>query len=203
MISAVSAASLDGCASDCALSSMAIAANNGRYLLRGGGIHATITNPQPKPCLQTGCGVRSSEAALDQEVEVGMFPKRKLISSVCLLALASAGGMTASPSSAAPHHTSQTGSITGVFEEVGGPPPGSPRPLSGIVELTSATGKHVFIGTGKDGSIKAHVAVGTYKVTGRSPKIEGNIMETVCTSPVPVVVRAGHRTHFTVACNVP
>jgi hypothetical protein len=95
------------------------------------------------------------------------------------------------------------GVITGVFEMVGGPAPGSPRPLSGVVELTSTTGKHVFIGTGKDGSIKGHVVPGTHKVIGRSPKIEGDVMETVCPSPVLVVVRAGHRTRLTVACNVP
>jgi hypothetical protein len=69
---------------------------------------------------------------------------------------------------------------------VGGPAPGTPRPLSGVVKLTSATGKHISIATNKNGSIKAHVAVGTYMVIGRSPKIEGDVW---CSSPVLLVAR--------------
>jgi hypothetical protein len=34
-----------------------------------------------------------------------------------------------------------------VIEMVGGPAPGSPHPLSGVVELTSATGKHISFAT--------------------------------------------------------
>ena len=120
---------------------------------------------------------------------------RTLGGTFCLLTLV--GAMTPAPSSAATRHA-PTGSITGRFEEVGGPAPGNPRPLSGVVELTSAIGKHVSFDTGKGGSIKGRVAAGTYKVTGRAPRVG-----TLCPSPVPVVVRAGHGRHFTVTCNVP
>ena len=104
---------------------------------------------------------------------------------------------TAGPSSASDHP--RTGTISGVFETLGGPPNASPHPLPGIVKLTSATGRHIRFVTGKNGLIKGHLAPGTYEASGHSP--EANLTD--CASESPVVVRAGHRTRFTVACDIP
>jgi hypothetical protein len=128
----------------------------------------------------------------------GIF--RLLVSTICILALGFVGLATDMPSAAA-NHRPLTGTISGIFQEVGGPAPGNPRPLAGVVDLTNTTGKHVFFKTGKDGSVTGRIAAGTYMATGRSPKVESNGL--VCESRVPVVIHAGHRAHFTVACDVP
>jgi hypothetical protein len=135
------------------------------------------------------------------KLEIGIFRTRGPISAVCLLALATIGVMAVSPSSAASRPGRPSGDITGVFESVGGPAPGSPRPLPGVVELTSESGKHIFFKAGKNGSVKGRIAAGTYSAAGRSPKMEQNVM--ICRGESPVVVRPGHHTHFIVTCDVP
>jgi hypothetical protein len=100
--------------------------------------------------------------------------------------------------SAAPRHRGPTGTVSGVFREVGGPAPGISRPLPGVVVLTSTTDRHVSFNAGKRGMVSGRLPVGTYTATGQSPD-----MPMTCTGLSPVVVRAGHHTHFAVRCDVP
>jgi hypothetical protein len=129
------------------------------------------------------------------------------MSSACVVALALAGVVTAGSSSASGHP--RTGTITGVFEEVGGPATlpqfqrhrDSPHPLSGVVVLTSSTGRHISFQTDQHGAVRGHVAPGVYAAIGRTSGT--SFTEMACPSATPVVVRAGHHTHFTAECHVP
>jgi hypothetical protein len=122
-----------------------------------------------------------------------MFPKRVIVSSLCLVALTSGCG----------GHQTSTGTINGVFQEVGGPPELGPRPLAGIVELTSSLGKHSSLTVGKDGDFRARVAPGTYSATGKYPPGKSGQLEMTCQGLAPVVVHAGQAVHMTVECEVP
>jgi hypothetical protein len=97
------------------------------------------------------------------------------------------------PSAASPHHSSRTGMITGIYEAVG------PYPLTGVVELTDARGVHIYFHTGKKGSVEGRVAAGTCRATGLTPQFTRTDLPP-CSGDGPVVVRAGHRTHFVVTC---
>jgi len=125
-----------------------------------------------------------------------MFPKRVIVSLLCLVALASGCG----------GHQTSTGTINGVFQEVGGPPTLSslgPRPVAGIVELTSSLGKHAIVTVSKDGAFRARVAPGTYSAIGKYPPGKSGQQEMTCQGLAAVVVHAGQAVHMTVECEVP
>jgi hypothetical protein len=131
--------------------------------------------------------------------KVGVFCGRGLLASVgpVIIVLTAVTISVAGPSAAAPRNSTRTGTISGVFEKVGGPPAGTISPLSGAVELTSA-GVGIFYRTGMNGSVKGQIPAGHYTATGH-PKIEQK--DFICPGK-RVVVRAGLRTHFVVACYV-
>jgi hypothetical protein len=131
--------------------------------------------------------------------KVGALNRRTLLASVGLAAFIVTVQTltTAGPSLAVGHPGA--GTISGVLETMGGPPNAGPRPLPGIVNLTSASGRHIKFVTGKNGSIRGHLTPGTYEASGHSP--QANLRD--CEGESPVVVRAGHRTRFIVACEIP
>lgn len=84
-----------------------------------------------------------------------------------LAMLAATSACTSSPT-----HPAHPVEITGHLLAVGGPPPGSPRPLRGTVTLVGNT--HSTVATRADGSYTAPVLPGVYTVTGHSPEYGSN-----------------------------
>jgi hypothetical protein len=74
---------------------------------------------------------------------------------------------TTHTSQKAPSHTSETGVLRGRLLFVGGPAPGSPRPLSGTIVVTGKLS--LMVAVGPDGRYAATVPAGTYRVAGSSP----------------------------------
>ncbi len=76
--------------------------------------------------------------------------------------------------------------VTGVLEAVGGPAPGSPRPLSGTIYLRSESQSTVNAPAGRAGRFSVSLLAGSYTVTGRSSEYEGG--HAGCPGPRLVVV---------------
>lgn len=96
------------------------------------------------------------------------------------------------------------GAVDGELVREGGPEPGGPVPLPGLVSL-SAVGPELsyLVSAGADGDFQAFVAPGTYSLTGRSPKVLSDGQEMECSAAHRVVVRSGARTNgLRVVCNV-
>jgi hypothetical protein len=91
-----------------------------------------------------------------------------------------------------------TGVVRGTLEAVGGPPPGTPRPLTGSITLRDSDGTVVTAATGSDGAFSAQVPIGTYAITGRSPLYDGGNVD--CPSSGPVTVTGGATIIVVVAC---
>lgn len=129
------------------------------------------------------------------------FPKTALIGSACLVALACSACGGPGPS------TATVGGTFQLIRETAGPtPPGeSGVPMSGEVEITSATGKAITFHVGGDGVIKHRVAPGTYKATARKATLNLSAppyhVHYFCHPVTPVVVaRSGHGAHLNVDC---
>ncbi len=74
------------------------------------------------------------------------------------------------PAACTDGHHPPSGTITGRLLAVGGPAPGTARPLSGTVRLENvATHVATEVPVGRNGRYSASVSVGTYEVKGRSP----------------------------------
>ena len=84
------------------------------------------------------------------------------------------------------------GTIQGRFVIIGGPAPGTPRAISGPVEIVDRTGTTRTVEAGSDGRFSVSVPAGRYTLTGRS-----------CATPSDVEVRAGATASVQVACHVP
>jgi hypothetical protein len=104
--------------------------------------------------------------------------------------------------------------VTGTFVRVGGPlgPDGQQPPelrLRGTVQFRSASGHLVTVRVGRTGHFTVYLRPGTYAVTGRSPQIlqvsstGGTGIETRCSLPLHVTIRAWHPAKVTVTCAVP
>jgi hypothetical protein len=90
------------------------------------------------------------------------------------------------------------GVVAGTLEAVGGPAPGTPRPLSGAVTLRDSAGA-VFTGTaGSDGMFSVRVPIGSYTITGRSPLYSSGNVD--CQSIAPVTVTADATIQVLVTC---
>jgi hypothetical protein len=91
-----------------------------------------------------------------------------------------------------------TGVVVGALEAVGGPAPGTPRPLSGSITLRDSVGT-VFTGTaGSDGLFSVRVPPGVYTVTGRSPLYNSGTVD--CQSVGSVTVAARTTIRVVVMC---
>lgn len=88
---------------------------------------------------------------------------------------------------------------------VGGPAPGSPRPIAGNVIVRAATSAVTVISVDTDGRYSTVVAPGTYRITGtysQSVGSSGEIDE--CRSIADTtVVSAGQTAKVAVYCSVP
>lgn len=105
-------------------------------------------------------------------------------SAAALLLLA---GCTGSPGS---------GTLTGHFSAVGGPAPGSMRPMRGSVTADGPGGRHV-VTTASDGSYRLTLPPGTYSVTAKVPGGTGP-----CQADAPVVITRGTTSRADVICDI-
>ena len=63
--------------------------------------------------------------------------------------------------------------MSGKLQAVGGPAPGTPRPIGGKVTVRGPNGKSYSAKVGADGQFLIQVPVGSHFVTGSSPHYEG------------------------------
>jgi hypothetical protein len=91
-----------------------------------------------------------------------------------------------------------TGTLTGTFQAVGGPPGVGPRALSGQITLSGSSGHITGITVGANGRFSVPVTVGTYTVSGQSPQYGGGTA--VCRASGPVVVTKGATSSVEVDC---
>lgn len=105
--------------------------------------------------------------------------------------------------SAAPAPPAAEGTITGVLQAVGGPAPGSPRPLPGTIWLHrqkdagSNQPQTYSMTTGVDGKFSERVSVGVYMLNGRSPLYQAFRADCVAG---PITVSPGRTTRVVVSC---
>jgi hypothetical protein len=94
--------------------------------------------------------------------------------------------------------TSGNGVVLGALEAVGGPGPGTSRPLRGAITLRDSAGMAFTATAGSDGVFSVRVPAGSYSITGRSPLYDGG--NTDCDSSQPVTVTAGATSRVVVVC---
>jgi hypothetical protein len=78
------------------------------------------------------------------------------------------------------------GTLDGTLQAVGGPSGTGARPLSGSVTFHGSDGNIATIHLSPSGRFSAHLPVGRYTVSGRSPQFNGGAGE--CLAPGPVTV---------------
>lgn len=106
--------------------------------------------------------------------------------------------VTASPPNSA---SSKSGTIVGVLQAVGGPPPGTPRPVPGTITIGNRDGATYTASAGPDGTFEAQLPVGSYTtVTGRSPLYQGGTADCTVAPPAPITVTADGTTRITIDC---
>lgn len=138
------------------------------------GCWVAVTPPQP-PCPdQYGFGVQIVDA------QTGKFIMGTNVPGVAI--------RVPSPAPSA----SGRGTVSGHLFAVGGPAPGSPRPLSGSVTLILSTNhsKVAQVPVGADGAFSIDVLPGQYELAGTSPLYNGGKVTCNATSPVTVKVGA-------------
>jgi hypothetical protein len=86
------------------------------------------------------------------------------------------------------------GTIIGRLVAVGGPAPGSPRPLPGQVTAKSSAGHAFTVTVGKSGRFVLSLPAEVYRLTGRSPMYHINGVEGTCAASQHVNVQAGKTT---------
>ena len=78
------------------------------------------------------------------------------------------------------------GTLVGTLQAVGGPAGTGPRPLSGSVTFHGSNGNIATIYLSADGRFSAHLPVGRYTVSGRSPQFQGGTGDCQVSRPVTV-----------------
>lgn len=91
-----------------------------------------------------------------------------------------------------------TGTLTGRLQAVGGPSGAGPRALSGQITLHKSNGARDIISVGANGRFSVPASVGTYTVSGRSPKYEGGTAD--CKASGAVTVTKGLTSTVEVDC---
>jgi hypothetical protein len=120
-----------------------------------------------------------------------------------VLPAAASGTLSGEPACKAPAKPPD-GTVEGQLVREGGPSPGGPVPLPGVVVL-GAIGEDVSypVDAGADGAFRASVPPGTYSLSGTSPKVLSDGKEMQCLAARPVVVRPGSKARgVRVVCNI-
>ncbi len=100
-----------------------------------------------------------------------------------------------------PGSTSRSsGTIIGVLQAVGGPPPGTPRPLPGTITIRNWEGTTITASAGSAGTFSVQVPVGSYILTGHSHLYESGTSECTAAPPGTITVTAGGTIRTTIDC---
>jgi hypothetical protein len=91
-----------------------------------------------------------------------------------------------------------TGTLTGTLQGAGGPPGDGPRSLNGRITLYGSGGHITDISVGANGRFSVPITVGTYTVSGNSPRYEGGSAQ--CHAAGPVTVTKGATSNVQVDC---
>jgi hypothetical protein len=92
--------------------------------------------------------------------------------------------------------------VRGTLERVGGPAPGAPYPLPGTITARATTGETFTATAGRQGHFKLSLPPGSYRVTGRSPLMQGGQMVCAATAELRVT-RHQPAGAVTVVCSIP
>jgi hypothetical protein len=142
---------------------------------------------------------------------------RKIIYAAAVLLLAGCGasasaGAAPAAGTAAGRLQAEAGTVTGHLQMEGGPigPGGaqpSARPIPGTVQFASGQRQVALVRVGSSGAFSVPLPAGTYRVSGRSPRVievsGGRHRELPCAPPRSVTVTAGHTAALTLSCIVP
>lgn len=127
---------------------------------------------------------------------------------VVLVAAAAVGGCSAGDRTSTSAATSardtsggeaKTGTLTGYVVYVGGPAPGSPRPVAGGAVMFAGT-ERTTTAMSDHGHFSAELEPGVYVVTATSPDYKSG--RAVCEAAHPVRVSAGRTASTHVICQV-
>jgi hypothetical protein len=91
--------------------------------------------------------------------------------------------------------------VTGQLVRVGGPAPGLPVPLPGQIEARDANGNVFSATAGHDGRFHLSLPLGTYLITGHSPRIQDGKAQCAAAKPVHVT-KAGAVAGVQVVCSI-
>jgi hypothetical protein len=91
--------------------------------------------------------------------------------------------------------------VPGTFVRVGGPAPGPPYPLPGTITARATTGETFMAAADQNGHFKLALPPGIYRLTGRSPLMQGGQMVCAATAEVRVT-REKFTGHVTVVCSI-
>ncbi len=152
---------------------------------------------------ETARGVNglSPGPALPQRNQAGWPCVQGRMTRVCLLLVAAVAGLPVLAGCGG-----QAGprlAVTGILIRVGGPAglsgPPSPLPLPGEVVARSTAGTQFTAVAGKDGRFRLSLPPGTYRLTGHSPQVAGEL----CTATRAVRVVMGRPLHTVqVICSI-
>jgi hypothetical protein len=110
---------------------------------------------------------RENRGLWNQRRQPGVQHHMRRVSSVLALTVASVSILTGCSSQATYRQT-----VEGVLVLVGGPPGGSPVALPGTVIARNATGGKFIVATTKNGRFRLSLPLGTYRLTGHSPRLQ-------------------------------
>jgi hypothetical protein len=126
--------------------------------------------------------------------------RRKSLTLLSSLAIIAASVLVAGCDLSAPTGPpGPTGTVSGTLQ-AGGSSSAGRRPLGGQVTLHGSGGTSAAITVGANGQFSVPATVGTYSVSGESPKYRGGAG--VCRASGPLVVRKGATSTVHVVCGV-
>ena len=92
------------------------------------------------------------------------------------------------------------GIIEGSLREIGGPPPGLDKGITGSMDLTYPDGHVATTPIGASGRFSFTAAPGTYKIVGHSPGFGNGTYD--CSAAGPVRVNGNNVTHVELVCSI-
>jgi hypothetical protein len=172
-------------------------------------LYQILFRPSPvAPANYQAVGHGCEDAVLVGDKATTLVPRRDqhcdLFDAVAAVLPSSASGTLDGDPSCKASVKSRDGAISGELVREGGPAPGGPVPLPGLVTLT-AIGQELsyLVSVGANGAFHASVLPGTYSITGMGPNVLSNGQEMLCRAAGTVIVRPGDKTAgLRVVCNI-
>ena len=93
-----------------------------------------------------------------------------------------------------------TGTVTGTYIRVGGPPGAPNMPLPGTIHFRAGSGSVISLNSDGTGKFGGQLPSGSYAVTAESSLI--NDGKSTCSRPLTTRVQAGETVTLTVICDV-